>query len=80
VRPGLTGWAQVNGRNAISWDAKFAMDVWYVDNISFTLDLKILLLTLARVFVRSGISAEGFATMPEFARRPPQDASSEQKE
>jgi sugar transferase EpsL len=80
VRPGITGWAQVNGRNAISWDAKFAMDVWYVDNISLALDLKILLLTVARIFVRSGISAEGFATMPEFARRSPEEAAPEQKE
>jgi lipopolysaccharide/colanic/teichoic acid biosynthesis glycosyltransferase len=80
VRPGITGWAQVNGRNAISWDAKFAMDVWYVDHISLFLDLKILLLTLARIFVRSGISAEGFATMPEFARRSPTESPPEQKE
>lgn len=66
VRPGISGWAQVNGRNAISWDAQLAMDVWYVDNRTFALDLKILLLTIARVFSRSGISAEGEATRSEF--------------
>lgn len=66
VRPGLTGWAQVNGRNALSWDDKFALDVWYVDHRSFALDLKILLLTVAAVFRRHGISAEDSATMPEF--------------
>ena len=66
VRPGITGWAQVNGRNAISWEEKFRLDVWYVDNHSFWLDLKILFLTVVRVFQRSGISAEGDATMPKF--------------
>lgn len=66
VRPGITGWAQVNGRNAISWEEKFRLDVWYVDNHSFRLDLKILFLTVVRVFQRSGISAEGDATMPKF--------------
>jgi lipopolysaccharide/colanic/teichoic acid biosynthesis glycosyltransferase len=66
VRPGITGWAQVNGRNAISWNQKFKLDVWYVDNQSFWLDLKILLLTVKKVFVREGISAEGEATMPKF--------------
>ena len=66
VRPGITGWAQVNGRNAISWDEKFALDVWYVDNRSFWLDLKILLLTIRKVFVREGISAQGEVTMPRF--------------
>jgi lipopolysaccharide/colanic/teichoic acid biosynthesis glycosyltransferase len=66
VRPGITGWAQVNGRNAISWDEKFKLDVWYVDNQSFMLDLKILWLTLWRVLRRDGISAEGAATMPKF--------------
>jgi lipopolysaccharide/colanic/teichoic acid biosynthesis glycosyltransferase len=66
VPPGITGWAQVNGRNAISWEQKFALDVWYVDNWSFWLDLKILLLTFLRVVKRSGISREGHATMPEF--------------
>lgn len=67
VRPGITGWAQVNGRNAISWDEKFALDVWYVDNQSFWLDVKILWLTVWRVLKRDGISADGEATMPRFA-------------
>jgi len=66
VKPGITGWAQVNGRNALSWEEKFALDVWYVDHQSFWLDLKILFLTLARVVKRDGISAAGEATMPEF--------------
>ena len=64
--PGITGWAQINGRNAISWEAKFKLDVWYVDNQSFWLDLKILAQTIKKVFVREGISAEGEATMPKF--------------
>jgi lipopolysaccharide/colanic/teichoic acid biosynthesis glycosyltransferase len=66
VRPGITGWAQVNGRNAISWEAKFALDVWYVDNRSLLLDLRILALTLAKVLAREGISQEGRATMERF--------------
>ena len=66
VKPGLTGWAQVNGRNAITWEEKFALDVWYVDNRSFWLDLKILAMTAWKVLKREGISAEGEATMPEF--------------
>lgn len=66
VRPGVTGWAQVNGRNAIDWDQKFALDVWYVDHRSIWLDLKILALTLAKVVRRDGISAAGEATMPKF--------------
>jgi sugar transferase EpsL len=66
VRPGITGWAQVNGRNALSWDEKFELDVWYVDNHSFLLDLKILLMTLLQVARRRGISSAGHATMPEF--------------
>lgn len=66
VSPGVTGWAQVNGRNAISWKQKFEFDVWYVDNISFFLDVKILLLTIKKVFVREGISQEGQATMEIF--------------
>ena len=70
VRPGITGWSQVNGRNAVSWDERFAQDVWYVDNVSFLLDLKILLMTVARVAFRSGISAEGSATMPQFVSAP----------
>lgn len=66
VKPGITGWAQVNGRNALTWEEKFRFDVWYVDNASLWLDLKILRLTLARVLKRQGISARGHATMPEF--------------
>ncbi len=66
VRPGVTGWAQVNGRNAISWEEKFALDVWYVDNRSPWLDLKIIWLTIRKVIKREGISAEGEATMPKF--------------
>ncbi len=66
VRPGITGWAQVNGRNAVSWDERFTMDVWYVENLSFALDVRIVLMTLAKVFKRSGVSAEGHVTMPEF--------------
>jgi lipopolysaccharide/colanic/teichoic acid biosynthesis glycosyltransferase len=66
VRPGITGWAQVNGRNALTWDEKFKLDVWYVDHRSLWLDLKILLLTVKKVFVREGISAAGEATMPRF--------------
>lgn len=66
VRPGITGWAQVNGRNAISWEDKFRLDVWYVDNQSLSLDLKILWLTLLRVLARDGINADGEATMPRF--------------
>ena len=72
VRPGITGWAQVNGRNAISWEDKFALDVWYVDHRSFWLDLKILILTALKVIKRDGISAVGEATAVEFMgnRRP----------
>ncbi len=66
VLPGITGWAQVNGRNALSWEAKFKLDVWYVDNQSFWLDLKILFLTLWKALKREGISAPGSATAPEF--------------
>lgn len=66
VRPGLTGWTQVNGRNALSWSQKLAFDTWYVDNRSFLLDLRILLMTVAKVAARSGIAAEGSETMPEF--------------
>lgn len=66
VRPGITGWAQVNGRNAISWEDKFALDVWYVDNRSMWLDTKILWLTVRKVLVRDGINAAGEATMPRF--------------
>lgn len=66
VRPGLTGWAQVNGRNAISWEERFALDVWYVDHHSLRLDLAILLRTFAKVMTREGITAEGEATMQPF--------------
>lgn len=66
VRPGITGWAQVNGRNAISWKKKFDYDVWYVDHISFLLDIKIIFLTVKKVFLREGISQEGQATMEFF--------------
>lgn len=66
VKPGITGWAQVNGRNAISWKEKFALDVWYVDNRSFRLDLKILWLTIVKVFAREGITQEGQATAEKF--------------
>jgi len=66
VKPGITGWAQVNGRNAITWEEKFTLDVWYVDNRSFLLDLKILAMTAWKVLKREGISAGGEATMPEF--------------
>ena len=67
VRPGVTGWAQINGRNAISWEEKFELDVWYVDNQSFWLDLKILLLTVKKVFVREGIRGAGEVTMSKFS-------------
>ncbi|GER19500.1 hypothetical protein VCH24_45340 [Variovorax boronicumulans] len=66
VRPGITGWAQINGRNALSWDEKFKLDVWYVDNQSLWLDIKILWLTVRKVLLRDGISAAGEATMPRF--------------
>lgn len=66
VRPGITGWAQVNGRNAISWADKFALDVWYVDHRSLWLDVRILWLTVRKVLVRDGITAAGEATMPKF--------------
>lgn len=66
VRPGVTGWAQINGRNALSWAEKFQLDVWYVDNRSLWLDMKILCLTLKKVLVRDGISAAGEVTMPRF--------------
>lgn len=66
VRPGITGWTQVNGRNALSWNKKFELDVWYVENISFRLDIKILFLTMVKVFKREGISQQGQATMEAF--------------
>ena len=65
-RPGITGWAQVNGRNALSWDEKFRLDVWYVDNQSFWLDIRILWMTVQKVLVREGVSAAGEATMSKF--------------
>lgn len=70
VRPGVTGWAQINGRNAISWEDKFKLDTWYVDNRSLWLDIKILWLTVKKVLVRDGISAAGEATMSKFTGRP----------
>lgn len=66
VRPGLTGWAQVNGRNAISWDDKFALDLWYIENQNLALDLKIIWMTIRKVLKRDGISAAGEATMPKY--------------
>lgn len=66
VRPGITGWAQINGRNALSWEEKFALDTWYVENRTFWLDIKILFLTVKKVLARDGISAEGEATMSKF--------------
>lgn len=67
VRPGLTGWAQINGRNAISWDEKFALDIWYVENQSLLLDLKVVWMTIYKVWRREGISAASEATMPKFS-------------
>jgi lipopolysaccharide/colanic/teichoic acid biosynthesis glycosyltransferase len=66
VKPGISGWAQVNGRNAISWKKKFEYDVWYVDNISFVMDLKIIFLTIKKIIFPDGITADGHATMPRF--------------
>lgn len=66
VRPGITGWAQINGRNAISWPEKFALDIWYVENRGTALDVKIILLTIKKALAREGISSEGSATMPRF--------------
>jgi len=66
VRPGITGWAQINGRNAIGWKQKFQLDVWYVDNLSFWLDLKIILLTIKKVIVKEGISSDTSVTMEKF--------------
>ena len=70
VRPGVTGWAQINGRNAISWEDKFKLDVWYVDNQSFVLDLKILFMTVKKVFIKEGISAQGEVTISKFTGKP----------
>lgn len=77
VKPGLTGWAQVNGRNALSWEKKFEYDVWYVDHQSIGLDLKILALTFGQVFRKSGISAPDSVTMPEFMGTPPKGTSND---
>jgi len=71
VRPGITGWAQINGRNALSWEEKFNLDVWYVDNQSFFLDVKILALTVLKVIKRDGISAQGEVTMTKFTGSKP---------
>lgn len=76
VRPGITGWAQVNGRNALSWEEKFKLDVWYVDNRTMWLDIKILFLTVRKVLVRDGISAAGEATMSRFTGQPSRDSGS----
>lgn len=70
VMPGITGWAQIHGRNAISWEEKFALDVWYVDNWSLALDARILIETVGRVLRRDGVSSDGHATMPEFEGTP----------
>jgi sugar transferase EpsL len=72
VCPGMTGWAQVNGRNSLSWEEKFELDVWYVDRASFWLDLKIIALTIYKTLSRDGISQEGHATMPDFMGSAPQ--------
>jgi len=74
VKPGITGWAQVNGRNALSWEEKFELDVWYADNVSFLLDMKILWITAWKVLKREGITAENCATMPEFRGSTAQEA------
>lgn len=73
VKPGITGWAQVNGRNAVAWEERLVLDVWYVDNRSILLDIRIMLLTLCQIFKRRGISARGHATMPEFKGKEDQD-------
>ncbi len=80
VLPGITGWAQINGRNALTWEDKFKLDVWYVDNWSFWLDIKILLLTLWKVFKREGISQPGHATMEEFMGNTGEQRAEEKKE
>ncbi len=67
IKPGITGWAQINGRNSISWSEKFELDVWYVEHLSFITDLKIFFLTIKNIFTASGISADGHATMPKFS-------------
>lgn len=77
VKPGITGWAQINGRNALSWEDKFALDVWYIDHLSLWLDLRIILLTIWKVLRREGISQAGFATMPEFMGNQPSGSGAE---
>jgi sugar transferase EpsL len=77
VRPGLTGWSMVNGRNALTWEEKFALDIWYVDRVSFLLDLKIIFMTIAKVLKREGINSDEHATMPEFLGNKPNPAHSE---
>lgn len=77
VKPGITGWAQVNGRNALSWEEKFRLDVWYVDHRSLGLDFKILWLTVRKVLLRDGISAQGDATMPAFRGSPAESKNHE---
>jgi lipopolysaccharide/colanic/teichoic acid biosynthesis glycosyltransferase len=79
VKPGITGWAQVNGRNALTWEQKFELDVWYVDNCSIKLDLEILWLTLVKVIRREGINAIGSATMPEYMPTLAGDATETEK-
>ena len=79
VRPGITGWAQINGRNALSWEAKFELDVWYVDHLSPWLDVKIIALTVWKVLRREGISQDGHVTMPEFMGTPPETPESPQE-
>lgn len=81
VRPGVTGWAQINGRNSLTWDQKFALDVWYVDHRSLALDLKILVGTVGKVFAREGINQSGHTTMPEFMgnEAPSEDPSGTRK-
>lgn len=71
VKPGITGWAQINGRNAISWNKRFELDVWYVDNVSFVLDVRILFRTVLAVLSRKGVSADRHATMPRFDSQTP---------
>jgi len=77
VHPGITGWAQVNGRNALTWEERFALDVWYVDHQDIWLDLKILLITIPRALARKGINQQGHATMPEFMGSPSSSVSHE---
>lgn len=79
VRPGITGWAQVNGRNALSWEDKFELDVWYVDNLTFSLDIKILFLTAIKVIKREGINSINTATMPRFTGSGPDKIKTEKQ-